>query len=108
VAQEQHDKDCILFVNQTPLVILGANAANNVDPLSESFPQNTPVVHDIGNIADQTEIFGSSCLPPVSVTLMGHQITIPTDSYCNIAALLGNVFVSVCGIMAALIIGRMS
>jgi hypothetical protein len=106
IALEQHRRDCTLFEDETPLSELGNQVVSGEDPLEESLPKpDDPEVVELPQL-DDTEIFAASCIADIETSVLGQPIHIDTDQFCEVAAMLGNIMVMGCAIIAAFIIGR--
>lgn len=111
VAKEQHEKNCALFDDVTPLSQLGNSLANGDDLLGSNNPFNESNKLKIdfsgsdGQL-DKSRLWGGQCISDQTFTVYGQSITLDTSKLCDVIGLFGNLLVAISMISGMMIIGK--
>jgi hypothetical protein len=107
IAKEQHDRNCQMFDDATPLSDKG-NAAVTAGDRPDGHPGNdaaeTPL--DFSSSIDRTNLIGGSCPAGHGLTVNGTTVTLLTAGMCDMLGMLGNLIVAVGALASAFIVFR--
>jgi hypothetical protein len=93
IARDQHIRHCQMFDTPNPLSEKGAPAMNDQSRPADH-PANNGETVNLGGGFDQTNLIAGSCPPNVSVSMMGHAVSLPISDVCAPATWLGNFLVA--------------
>lgn len=104
IAQEQAKRNCVLFDTTTPLSDLGNSLASGADPqqsaISTMLAGTSTDVQAVFTTAQGSRWLGSSDIPDVNITALGHSYVIPMANWSNLFRVLGYILVSVSLVIA--------
>lgn len=106
IAREQHQRNCQLFDDRTPLTEIGEGAAGAGNRPSDH-PGNNPDDIDVGarmaGVARENP-FGDGCPRDFDLVVMGNVVTVPLSNACDVLKLMGEIAVAFAFIAAARIV----
>lgn len=108
IAREQHDKNCVLFNNQTSLSDLGNKVGSGVEDLTGA-GLTSAANREIVNLAtslDESKALPVGCVSDRSYSLWGGvNFTIPFSSLCPYLEFMGSIVLAFAYLAAARIVG---
>lgn len=106
IAREQHQRNCQLFEDRTPMTEIGEGAAGAGNRPSDH-PGNNPDDIDVGarmaGVARENP-FGDGCPRDFDLAVMGNVVTVPLSNACDVLKLMGEIAVAFAFIAAARIV----
>lgn len=106
IAREQHQRNCQLFDDRTPMTEIGEGAAGAGNRPSDH-PGNNPEDIDVGarmaGVARDNP-FGDACPRDFDLAVMGNVVTVPLSNACDVLKLMGEIAVAFAFIAAARIV----
>lgn len=106
IAREQHQRNCQLFEDRTPMTEIGEGAAGAGNRPSDH-PGNNPDDIDVGarmaGVARENP-FGDGCPRDFDLAVMGNVVTVPLSNACDVLKLMGEIAVAFAFIAGARIV----